>query len=162
VIFNYFSVRFNGKRTDQSDGERKNKNTINDQMSFSFFRTASWAFTAPILCMWSDPIMIRRHAKYRPKRSIVWRHFGHLAHPQLPGNAQNDQRRFLFFRTASRPFAALILCMWSDPIMIRPHAKYHCQMGVFDQALQLRRPWSSSSGTQSVYTILLKYNTLPL
>jgi hypothetical protein len=73
--------------------------------------------------------------------------------PQLPGSAQNDQRRFLFFRTTSCPFAELILCMWSDPIMILPHAKYDCQICVFERALQLRTPWSGSSGTESVHTI---------
>jgi hypothetical protein len=57
----------------------------------SFFGTASGAFAATILRMWSDPIMIRPHAKYRRKPSSFWRLFGHLVRPQLPGSAQNDQ-----------------------------------------------------------------------
>jgi hypothetical protein len=40
------------------------------------------------------------------------------------GSAQNDQTLFCIFRTASRPFALPILCMWSDAIMIRLYAKY--------------------------------------
>jgi hypothetical protein len=33
-------------------------------------------------------------------------------------------KHFLFFRTAYRSIATLILCMWSDHAMNRPHAKY--------------------------------------
>jgi hypothetical protein len=93
----------------------------------SFFGTASGAFAAfaaPILCMWPDPIMIRPHAKYRRKLSSFWRRFGHLVRPHLPGSAQNNQTSLPFLRTASRPFATLILCMWSNDTIIRPHAKY--------------------------------------
>jgi hypothetical protein len=156
-----------------------------------------------ILCMWSDPIIIQPHAKYRRKPSSFWRHFGHLVRPQLPGSAQNNQtfsffsnglslirdadtlqvvgschyirphakyrpkrmagcRRFghlgrsqvpvsapkmvkcsfLFFRTASRPFATLIICMWLDHIMIRPHTKYRSKIYCFGRAERLWTPWS--------------------
>ena len=67
------------------------------QTSFPFFRTASRPFAAPILCIWSDTITIRAHAKYRPKRSSFWQRFGHLVRPQLPGSAQNDQTLYSFF-----------------------------------------------------------------
>jgi hypothetical protein len=76
-----------------------------------------------------------------------------LCAPSCLGAHKMMNAVFFFFRTASQAFAALKLCMWSDPIMIRPHAKYHCQICVFDGALQLRRPWSGSSGTESVHTI---------
>jgi hypothetical protein len=57
--------------------------------------------------------------------------------------AQHGQHRFLFFRTASRP-------LWSNPIMIRPHAKHHCQIWVCDRDLQLRRPWWCSKRVHKV------------
>jgi predicted phosphatase len=124
--------------------------TINDETSFSFFQTASRPFAALILFMWSDPIMIRPHAKYHCQilffdRALqLWRPWS---------GTINDETSFSFFQTASQPFPALILYMWLDPIMIRPHAKYHCQILFFDRALQLRRPWYGSSGTKSVQPI---------
>jgi hypothetical protein len=45
--------------------------------------------------------------------------------------AQHGQPRFLFFRTASRPFAEPILFIWSDTITIRPHAKYRPKRSSF-------------------------------
>jgi hypothetical protein len=71
--------------------------------SFSFLRTASRAFAAPILCMRSDDGMIRPHAKYRPQISSFGRRFGHLVRPQLPGSAQNDQTSLSFFPKGFSP-----------------------------------------------------------
>jgi hypothetical protein len=45
--------------------------------------------------------------------------------------AQNGQMQFSFFRTASRPFATQIICMWLDHIMIRPHTKYRSKIYCF-------------------------------
>jgi hypothetical protein len=46
-----------------------------------------------------------------------------LCAPSCLGAHKMIKRCILFLRTASRPFAAPILCMWSDRVMIRPHAK---------------------------------------
>jgi hypothetical protein len=103
-----------------NNNNNSNKNTHNDQTSFfSFsngFPTIHSADTLHVVG--SDPNRIQPHAKYQRKRSAGCCRFRHLVRPQLPGSAQNDERRFLFFRTASRAFAALMLCMWSDTIMI--------------------------------------------
>jgi hypothetical protein len=54
-----------------------------------------------------------------------------LCAPSCLGAHKMIKRRFLFFRTASGPFATPILCMWSDHTMIRPHAKYRPEISSF-------------------------------
>jgi hypothetical protein len=53
-----------------------------------------------------------------------------LCAPSCLGAHKMIKRRFLF-RTSSHPFVTPILCMWSDHTMIRPHAKYQCNICYF-------------------------------
>jgi hypothetical protein len=85
-----------------------------------------------ILCMWSDHDRIRPHAKYqrrerlgsRPKKKKTA--FIILCAPRQLGAHKMTKT------SATSWSFPLILCMWSDPIRIRPHAKYQ------------RREWSGS------------------
>jgi hypothetical protein len=63
---------------------------------------------------------------------------GILCAPSYHAGAHKMIKAVFSFRMAFWPFEALVvLCMWTDPIMIQPHAKYHCRICVSDQALQL-------------------------
>jgi hypothetical protein len=113
-----------GRRALQEKEKTRNAFFTYHGQTYSFFpnrfSSVRDAVTLPAIGSYHDPITCQVTAKMDCRMIQYWPFWA------LTGlvRAQHGHRSFLFFRTASRPFAAPILCIWSDTITIQPHAKY--------------------------------------